>query len=87
MKRLALLSRIDMSDTELVALQGEMESILGYVDKVGELVTEEKVADVGIHRNIMREDEQPHESGAYTEALLDAAPAREGDFMKVKKIL
>ncbi len=37
--------------------------------------------------NVMREDSNPHESGKYTETLLKAAPQREGQYVKVKKIL
>jgi Asp-tRNA(Asn)/Glu-tRNA(Gln) amidotransferase C subunit len=37
--------------------------------------------------NVMREDGRAHESGKYTEDLLNAAPDREGDYVKVKQIL
>ena len=35
----------------------------------------------------MREDDNPHAGGIYTEAVLNEAPEREGDYIKVKKIL
>ena len=35
MKQLALLCRIEMSDSELETLRGEMEYILEYVEKIG----------------------------------------------------
>jgi hypothetical protein len=35
----------------------------------------------------MREDGEPHESGIYTQKILEQAPAREKDYIKVKKIL
>ncbi len=38
-------------------------------------------------RNVMREDREPHEASMFTEALLGAAPAREGNRLLVKKIL
>lgn len=41
----------------------------------------------GVGVNVMREDGEPHESGLYTEKLLSAAPQREGQYIKVKKIL
>ena len=37
--------------------------------------------------NITREDEKPHKSGVYTKKILSEAPEREGDYIKVKKIL
>jgi Asp-tRNA(Asn)/Glu-tRNA(Gln) amidotransferase C subunit len=35
----------------------------------------------------MRGDEEFHESGIYTEKILEQAPAKEGGYIKVKKIL
>lgn len=87
MKRLALLCRIDMSEEELETLRAEMEHILGYVEKVSELAPADRALEVGAHHNVMREDGTPRASGTYTEALLSVAPAREGDFIRVKKIL
>ena len=37
--------------------------------------------------NVMREDENPHESGIYTEILLSAAPARKGNRIAVKQVI
>ena len=47
----------------------------------------EAEAEVGKLRNVMREDENPYEKGLYTEKLLEEAPEREENFVKVKKIL
>jgi aspartyl-tRNA(Asn)/glutamyl-tRNA(Gln) amidotransferase subunit C len=87
MKQLALLCRIEMLDSELETLRGEMEYILEYVEKIGELAPADPVFNVGMHHNMMRDDVNPRESGTYTEVLVSAAPAREGDFVRVKKIL
>jgi Asp-tRNA(Asn)/Glu-tRNA(Gln) amidotransferase C subunit len=38
-------------------------------------------------RNVLREDKDPHESGAFTKKLLDAAPAQEKDQVKVMQVL
>ncbi|MDO8561924.1 MAG: Asp-tRNA(Asn)/Glu-tRNA(Gln) amidotransferase subunit GatC [bacterium] len=38
-------------------------------------------------RNVLREDENPHEGGIYTEALMKAAPARVGNRIAVKQVL
>ena len=35
----------------------------------------------------MREDSNPHEPGVYTEDLLNLAPERAGQYVKVQKIL
>jgi acetyl-CoA carboxylase carboxyltransferase component len=39
------------------------------------------------HRNVMRADSDPHESGAFTEALLAAAPNRIGNQVAVKQVV
>jgi aspartyl-tRNA(Asn)/glutamyl-tRNA(Gln) amidotransferase subunit C len=87
-EKLAELSRVAISPEEKEAFRKDMDSILGYVDQVQKVsanLSEEKKA--GILRNVMREDSNPHESGIYTETLISAAPKREGNYLKVKKIL
>ena len=87
-EKLAELSRIALSDDEKSALQKDMGSILEYVDQIksvsaGALV-EQKMGSV---KNIFREDSNPHKSGIFSDDLLAAAPNREGNYVKVKKIL
>lgn len=87
-EKLAELSRIAISPEEKESFRKDMDSILGYVDqiqKVSANLSAEKKA--GILRNVMREDKNPHESGIHTETLISAAPKREGNYLKVKKIL
>lgn len=88
-RKLARLSRIALSDDEVTKLRGEVESILAYVDAVQKVPMPEGVAasphlDVV---NAMRADENPHEPGKYTEALLAQAPDRDGNYIRVKKVL
>ena len=87
-EKLARLSRIALTADEKESLRKDMDSILDYVAQVqtvsAELVLEKKA---GMLRNGMREDANPHESGIFTEALLRAAPQREGNYIRVKKIL
>jgi aspartyl-tRNA(Asn)/glutamyl-tRNA(Gln) amidotransferase subunit C len=88
-KRLAELSRIELSDAEVTKLQSEVDSIMSYVDTIRKVELPEGVAP-SPHldlENVMREDINPHETGIHTEALLGQAPRRDGDFLKVKKIL
>ena len=70
-------------------MRGEFDSILEYVatiQKVSASATE-RTPSIVAQRNVMREDANPHETGLYTEALVGAAPRREGEYIKVKKIL
>lgn len=86
---LAKLARIEVSDAEAENLSREFDSILGYVGEVKSATKGEQVSDNNslLVKNVLREDADPHESGIYTEKILSQAPEREGDYVKVKKIL
>ncbi len=83
---LAKLARLEVSDAEVAKLEKEIPDILKFVETIQKAdisgVTETK----GLH-NAMRADENPIESGKYTEALLKAAPAREGNRVAVKQVI
>lgn len=88
-KKLADLSRLSLSEKEVEKLRGEIDSIIAYIDTVQKVPIPE-IASNSLHldlENVMREDENPHESGIHTETLLKQAPRREGNYLKVKKIL
>jgi len=87
-KDLADLARINLSPEEEKSLHADLESILDYISKLKDvdLKTIEH-QDLGLVKNVMRLDENPHEAGAHTEDLLAQASGREGDFFVVKKIL
>ncbi len=85
---LAKLARIEIGDAEAENIAHDITSILGYVSEIEEITgsSEEKKV-VGALYNVMREDGQPHEAGKYTEDLLNLAPERDGQYVKVKKII
>ena len=87
-KALAQLARINVSDDELAALEREVPEILSFVDQIQEVAAElpkEPIAPA--HRNIFREDANPHESGEYTDALLANAPDTKNGYVKVKQVI
>ncbi len=87
-ERIAHLARIELTSAETDDFLREVTSILGYVSEIIEITgdaPDEKVA--GALVNVMREDTEPHEAGLYTEDILKAAPERDGQYVKVKKIL
>lgn len=92
-EKLAKLARIELTDAEKEKFAGDLESILGYVSQIQEVVTEDlpaqagKPAEVGGVFNVLRVDADPTESGKYTERILAEAPDTEKNFVKVKKIL
>ncbi|MEN9390470.1 MAG: hypothetical protein RLZZ283_570 [Candidatus Parcubacteria bacterium] len=88
-KKLANLSRLALTDSEVEKLRTEIESILTYVDAVQKVELPPGIS-ASPHldlQNVMRADGEPHEGGIYSEDMLSQAPAREGNFLKVKKIL
>ena len=85
-KNLADLARIEIGDAEAEGLTAQIDSILGYVGQIKATGTE-NVPHVPALHNVMRDDVPTNTAGQYTEALLDNAPSREGDYLKVKKIL
>ena len=86
--KLAALSRVKVGQEDKRELLKDMESILGYVSEIQKISGEELLKDANaVPRNRFREDGETHESGAHTENLLKAAPEREGNYLKVKKIL
>jgi aspartyl-tRNA(Asn)/glutamyl-tRNA(Gln) amidotransferase subunit C len=78
-RALAKLARLELSDAEVSKLEGELPAILGFVDEIQKVSADMPKAVSPKHRNVMRADSDPHESGAFTEALLAAAPNRIGN--------
>jgi aspartyl-tRNA(Asn)/glutamyl-tRNA(Gln) amidotransferase subunit C len=87
-EKLAKLARIQLMDEEKKKLLKEVDPILDYVTQLKEVSSKvEGTPKAGEHRNIMRDDTNPTESGTNTEALVAEFPEKKGDYLKVKKIL
>jgi aspartyl/glutamyl-tRNA(Asn/Gln) amidotransferase C subunit len=83
---LAKLARLEISEDELVKLETEIPAILQFVETI-QGANAPKEAKSPEHRNIMRADEDAYAAGRFTEALLGAAPLREGDRIAVKQVV
>ena len=86
LKKLSKLARIEISEEEAERLTSEIDSILGYVGQIKDVVGNIKKEVPKLH-NVMREDVVTNTSRQYTDDILNDAPDREGDYIKVKKIL
>ena len=91
-KHLANLSRLELSDEELEKYASQFDEILAYVDKIKELKesgeeSESAFTSFGVTKNIFREDDDVQEGGIHTEKILEEAPDKHEDFVKVKKFL
>ena len=86
-KKVAKLSRLELSDAEVEEFTGQLSAILDYVEKMNELDTTdvEPLAHCLPISNVFREDSVKESLG--TEKALANAPQRDGSFFKVPKIL
>lgn len=80
LENLAHLARIDIDSGQQEALKESIADILDYVSDVQDITDDTTdTPAVGPVHNVLREDEDPHEPGAYSQALKDQAPATDHD--------
>lgn len=87
-KQLLQLARIKVGAGEQKELEKELGSILGYVDKLKEINVdeiEEMTHALDIY-NEMREDKLPREQYLYQGDLVNVAPYKKENFVRVKKV-
>lgn len=86
--KLATLARIKLTDADKQSLVTEFDSILTYIDQIKAVdVSLDAEGRLGAVRNVTRPDVAQDTIPTDRDALLDAAPDREGDFVAVKKII
>ena len=86
-RKLAALARLSLSEAQVTAFAEEFDAIIGYVGQLEKLDLPTAAEQVPAHRNVMREDAAPHETGRYTKQIAAQFPAREGDYLSVKQII
>jgi aspartyl/glutamyl-tRNA(Asn/Gln) amidotransferase C subunit len=84
--KLAELSRLSIDADKRDAFGREIEAILGYVSLIKNITGEVAVRDKHAPYNVLREDENPHESGVFTDAILKNAPTTSDGYIAVKNI-
>lgn len=86
--KLAKLSRLTLTDEEVTQFTGEIDAILGYVEKLQSVDVDnvEPTYQVTGLKNVMRAD-QEKTYGPDAKALLKNAPAIEKDQFKVKRMV
>jgi len=86
-RKVAKLSRLELTESEVQEFTGQLGAILEYVEKMNELDTDnvEPLAHCLPVSNVFREDRVKESIG--TEKALANAPDRDESFFKVPKIL
>lgn len=86
-QHLASLSSLALADDEVDGLRQDLENIIGYIEQLGELDTSgvEPTYQVTGLENVWREDEvQP---GISRDELLELAPEKQNNQVKVPQVL
>jgi len=84
---LATLARLELTEEEINTFPNQMANILSFVQEVNKVDT--KGVDIRDFTlvNVMREDTDPFESGENRDAILEAMPDTQDEYLKVQKIL
>ena len=86
-RKVAKLARLDLDEQHLSRFTGQLESILGYVAKIGEvdITGVEPMAHAVPLANVLREDVV--EPALPVDKVLQNAPESDGPFFKVPKVI
>ena len=86
-RHVAVLARIALSDDQLDVFTKQLADIVSYIEKLGELDTEniEPMTGATALRNVMRDDLS--KPSIPVEDALANAPDRDGDMFKVPKVI
>ncbi|MFO0743767.1 MAG: Asp-tRNA(Asn)/Glu-tRNA(Gln) amidotransferase subunit GatC [Candidatus Paceibacterota bacterium] len=97
LENVAMLSRLNLTEEEKEKFLVEMKEILAYVGQVSEMASGNVESSGGENygkqfldsqnRDRVRDDLVLNQPGSNTEILLEDAPAREKDFVKVSQVL
>jgi len=90
--KLASLSRIELNEEELGSFGKDIDSILSFIKQIQEVSgntgVEKRLPGIfSMIQNSFREDGPAHKPGEFSKEILAEVPKREGDYVKVKKIL
>ena len=88
-KHIAELSRLELSEDDLEKFQGELSSILEYIEQLQEVKTEsvEPTYQTIDLVNVFRSDDVDEEQELSQEEALANAPDKEDGYIKVKPVL
>jgi aspartyl-tRNA(Asn)/glutamyl-tRNA(Gln) amidotransferase subunit C len=86
-RRIARLARIGIGEDEIGRVQGELNSILGWIEQLSEVNIEGVAPMAGVEQAVLRLREDVVTDGDAVEAVLSNAPDRAGPFYTVPKVV
>jgi aspartyl-tRNA(Asn)/glutamyl-tRNA(Gln) amidotransferase subunit C len=86
-RKIAHLARIAVNDDEIEHLQGELNAILAFVEQLAEVDVTGVEPMTSVTPMLMKKREDVVTDGGDPEAILKNAPAREGDYFVVPKVV
>jgi aspartyl-tRNA(Asn)/glutamyl-tRNA(Gln) amidotransferase subunit C len=86
-RRIAHLARIAVADDEVAHLQGELNAILAFVEQLSEVNCEGVEPMTSVTPMEMKKREDKVSDGGIVEDVLRNAPAREGNYFLVPKVV
>jgi aspartyl-tRNA(Asn)/glutamyl-tRNA(Gln) amidotransferase subunit C len=84
---IAHLARIAVNDDEIEHLQGELNAILAFVEQLAEVDVTGVEPMTSVTPMAMKQRSDVVTDGGDAEAILQNAPAREGDYFVVPKVV
>ncbi|WP_436641305.1 Asp-tRNA(Asn)/Glu-tRNA(Gln) amidotransferase subunit GatC [Microbaculum sp. FT89] len=86
-KRIARLARIAVSEEEAQGLQGELNSILGWVEQLGELDVDDVEPMTSVVQVAMKKREDAVTDGGIAADIVANAPETEDNYFVVPKVV
>ena len=86
-RRIATLARIHVEDSELGALQTDLNSILGWIEQLNEVNVDGVEPLTGAVQMALKMRDDVVTDGGYPDKVLANAPERAGDFFVVPKVV
>ena len=86
-RRIAHLARIAVADDEVEHLRGEINAILAFVEQLSEVDVEGVQPMTSVTPMVMKKRPDVVTDGDDVDAILQNAPAREGNYFVVPKVV
>ncbi len=86
-RRIAHLARIKVSDDDVSHLEGELTSILGFIEQLSEVDTDHVEPMTSAVETSMRQREDVVCDGGYAQDIVKNAPERDETYFMVPKVV